>query len=551
MAKTKESRLSCKILESYARAIWKKQGHSGDPPIPTPDELWEWMPPFNSEAYSRHIHKIFFEIGILVISSGDRPPENPPDAWEDRAWFHFTRCFYQHGSDVPIAGAMASDDDHVINSAEITPRVLAYAGMYKLFTHDDNTLKKEFNLKMETIDDAIEAIHSLWNAVHAKHPDKFSHPLAPIIETWLTDQMPKVKPEQRSSQITPSFLKETRIVKADPVLPIGEMHTQAPQTLMLPGFEPENSALVPALPLEIYGTGAGAGRGAPLDERIWMNALTALPFGVRDRHGLPDSVRLTTTLRDIVAWLYPKGWNRTNQLPLIRKALYEVHNKRIAYERRDWSVVQVLALPNSTTKLDDPLPFSVRLPDGVSGNGPMIDVETMRLYGTESAPKFRAWIRLAYLWDEAKKRNGGYRIYATIPEVLRNNEGFLTYSNGDVILSSKPKMGKDGRWQVGNGKQPQTAWYHPWATPIGTERNPQGDKVPVLSDSDMVLLFFDDSEVNRATFRDRLRIARKTATEMEAEGKVIIERDTIDHKRGVKGWRILEVRKPKVLSKSL
>ena len=281
-----------------------------------------------------------------------------------------------------------------------------------------------------------------------------------------------------------------------------------------------------------------------------MNALIALPFGERDRHGLPGSVKLETTLRDIRDWLYPNGWTRTRQLPLIREALYDVHNKRITYERRDWSVVQVLALPNSTTKLDDPLPFSVRLPDGVSGNGPMIDVETMRLYGTESAPKFRAWIRLAYLWDEAKKRNGGYRIYATIPKVLRNENGFLTYQSGDVILSSKPKTSKDGAWQVGNGKQPQTAWYHPWAIRTGIERNPQADKVPVLSDSDMVLLFFDDSEVDRGTFRKRLHEARRTASEMEVDGKVVIERGAIDHKRGVRGWRILQVRRPKALQQS-
>ena len=46
----------------------------------------------------------------------------------------------------------------------------------------------------------------------------------------------------------------------------------------------------------------------------------------------------------------------------------------------------------------------------------------------------------------------------------------------------------------------------------------------------MVALFYDDSEVSRTTFKDRLKIARETGGEMEADETEVIERDVVDHK---------------------
>ena len=260
----------------------------------------------------------------------------------------------------------------------------------------------------------------------------------------------------------------------------------------------------------------GAGRGAPIEERIWINALLALPLGEREAEGV---VVLSTTLRDVVSWVYPKGWRRSQQLPLIREALFNVNNRVITYEKQGWFTVQVLDMPNEATGLDDPLRFKVTLPAGVLGNGPMTNVVIMRQYGTESAPKFRAWIRLTYIWDDAKNKNGGRRVYPTIPQVLRNEKGYLIYPDGKMVLSGKPYHGKDGVWRAKNGSQPQTAWCHPLATRIGTERNPRADKVSVLTDADMVALFFDDKELDGESFRNRLRKAKREALEMEAGGE--------------------------------
>ena len=67
----------------------------------------------------------------------------------------------------------------------------------------------------------------------------------------------------------------------------------------------------------------------------------------------------------------------------------------------------------------------------------------------------------------------------------------------------------------------------------------------------LIALFFDDSPVNSTTFRNRLRDTKKAAAEMEVDGKVVMERDTIDHKRGVKAWWILQVRQQKFWGKQI
>ena len=390
----------------------------------------------------------------------------------------------------------------------------------------------------EPTEDRLIWIHQAWIEARKDDP-QLSHPFAPLVRAWLQANPPKVEIENRPKQITPAFIKDSRTTTGER-LPTGFLHAQGNTTtqLQLPLFEGmEDDIVVHALPIEIYQGGRGA-RGAPLDERIFFNALLARPYGKTEPF---NAVRLEPTLRDYVDWLYPNGWQRNNQLPLLQKALYDVHNKRISYERRDWNIVQVLAMPNKTTKMDDLLPLIIRYPDGVQGNGPMIDVHRMRQYGLLSAPKWRAWIRLHYLWDTAKQRNGGYPIYATIPKVKRNDQGYLLDAKGDIIMTGDPYKNKKGRWAVQKGNKPQKAWYHPYAIHLGDDRNPQCDKIPVLADRQLVALFFDSKPVDKSTFRKRLHDSIDNLMDFEADGVVVVERDATDTKRGIKGWRIIPV----------
>ncbi len=83
-----------------------------------------------------------------------------------------------------------------------------------------------------------------------------------------------------------------------------------------------------------------------------------------------------------------------------------------------------------------------------SGHGPLIDRELLRRFGLVSAAAWRAFLRLAYLWDAAKARNGGRRIYATRPKVRRDRDGVLIGRDDRLV------MRKDGR-PVGDWSDPR------------------------------------------------------------------------------------------------
>ena len=396
---------------------------------------------------------------------------------------------------------------------------------------------------LQRMEEQLDRIDSFYLFCRSKKKS-LQHPLIPIIRAYLEAWIPEVEPDRRKTQIAPGFLKDSQLEASEANLPAGQFHEGGEMQGWLPGFENNSSVIVYALPLEIYesarDTPAAAGRGAPLDQRIFINALLAHPYGERQRDG---SVKLTTSLRDIRDWIYPNGWTRKYDLPRIIRALDKVHNRRIQWARRKWNVVQVFGLPDSDIKLNDPLPLRVEYPEGVSGNGAMIDVMPLRLYGTNSAPKFRAWIRLAYIWDEAKIKSGGFRIYAKRPEVLRNSDGYLINRQGEVICTGDLYLTGQG-WKFRQGNIPQKKWYHPLAVVIGEERNPEVDKVPVLSDRDMMRLFFDNQTLTPGggVFRKRLHDARNAAEEMHKEGRIVVETDQVDAKRGIKGWRILQQR---------
>ena len=221
----------------------------------------------------------------------------------------------------------------------------------------------------------------------------------------------------------------------------------------------------------------------------------------------------------------------------LQRALLELDGTRVLWERRLWRLVAVQALPTDSTRPDDPVVFRVEHLPG-SEHGPLIDRGLLRRYGAVSAPAWRAFLRLAYLWDATKGRNRGDRIYATRPVVaraagprspllgtdgkpLRDKHGALVTNWSDrraVLLGANGKPAGDGN-------------------PPAFERNPAADRVPVLGPDDLISLAFDGNlDLPSGTLRKRLFTARKALAEMEAAGHVVIE-------RAGAGWRIIEPRR--------
>ena len=317
------------------------------------------------------------------------------------------------------------------------------------------------------------------------------HPLAPIVRAWI-DRPRDVTPDRKRRGIVPGILSAMAHIDGLERLPALDVGTiGAGVQGFLPGLEPEKTALVPALPLQVWdGVKAGnPGGGVPLSQGLWFEAVTAVPRSERGRR----IVRLPLTLRDLVAFAGWKHYRPSRHIPQLRRALLEVDSFWVAWERRDWKLVAPQALPKLDAKLDDLLPVHVFMPDGCE-RGPRIDRQPLRLYRPSDAPAFRAWARLAYLWDKYGTRKGR-RIFATRPEVLRSPEGHPLDVTGKVIV----QHGKPAHWS------------HPRCVRTGKrQRNPEADRIPVLTPSDLVRLCFDGEEIAPGAYRFRLTKARQT-----------------------------------------
>ena len=375
---------------------------------------------------------------------------------------------------------------------------------------------------------------------------------APSLLALVVEAMPvDVEPERRPTAILPESLRAARIAAfaagADPQPPltltggeIGEVGT-APMQRPLFEFEAPATNLVPVLPLRFYRDAGGLdrtrGRGAPIAKRIWWAAIANAPIKYREPDG---SIRLRTTLRDLNEWLYPDQRWHSKRLDALRRGLWEADAIRVDWERREWRIVGVDALPNATTKLDDPLPLRVAMPPG-SDRGALITLAMLYQCGTVSGPVFDAAIRLAYLWDTAKARNGSRRIYATRPAALRDDRGRLTDAAGKVLTGPDPSAPYAERRKV-PADRPVSNWRDSRAVWAGEERNPAAEHVPELDRRDLLRLFYgDDAPVGadpvtlaKATHETRRMLRKHFA------GFVVLEERT--RGRELEAVRILQPR---------
>ena len=279
-------------------------------------------------------------------------------------------------------------------------------------------------------------VHAAWLELPEPRP---RHPLALLVEAWQETSVVSVKVDRHRLAILPASLRDahrdhaTLPLALDRTTPIG--HIPKPEQGYLPGMEPAPS-LVPPVPwLTLYDlTGSGQvqtrGRGAPLAQRLFVEILTAVHIGDRD----PEWITAPPiTLRDLFEWCWPRYWDteklnkqtgelgdwsggyeRNKHLPLLRDGLVELDNLRIVYDRYERRLIRIDDLPIAATALDDPIRVHVRHLHG-SDRGPMLDRAPARRWGVVSAPAWRSTIRLSYLWDEAKLRNHGARVYAHPP----------------------------------------------------------------------------------------------------------------------------------------
>ena len=399
----------------------------------------------------------------------------------------------------------------------------------------------------------VTKVHQRWVELPGPRPP---HPLQAVVSSWLE----RVIPDRRPKAILPQSLRGARCeeVSNDQLPFLLDLTTpMGAQQDYLRGLEPPPSVLVPVLPLRLYDLAGGpkSGRIAPVAQRMFFEILMSVD---RVDRGPGKTVLIEVPYRELMAWIWPnlleRKWNLDHHLLLtIHSALLELDAMRIEWERQLWRLVSVLALPTAATRFDDEAVFRVELLPG-SDHGPMTDRRALRQWGVVSVVAWRAKLRLAYLWDLAKRRNNGARVYATRPQVWRGRHGVLRGADGQPLRTADGSIVKDwsDRRAVPLGADGQPALIRtpgessaadkprmiadPDAQPV-YERNPAADRVPELGPDDQIRLGYDDNldALLSGTRRKRLYDSRKTFRKIESAGQLVIEQSG-------EGMRLLEPR---------
>ena len=281
-------------------------------------------------------------------------------------------------------------------------------------------------------------------------------------------------------------------------------HTE-PDQLPLPGIEPVQPSPVPVLPFvapfdHAGGTSMTQGRGAAHSLRLFVETLLAVPPELRRSTGTPTA--MTCTLRQLRDALWPRGWQRGRDWPRLMAGLDDLSRLGVEWELPNgqggvWYTVTVRSRPRDGALLDDVFRFEVLLPPG-SHHGPMIDRTHLRLLGLDSAPAFRLYLALCWLWDT----HGTYRgrlIGPTVRKVERDDAGLIRDVRGRRVTEH-------------NGTPSRRA-THKRAVPTGGRIvNPAAlEQYPALSPDDLAAMAYAPADLAIAGTRrrDQRRYARK------------------------------------------
>ena len=254
----------------------------------------------------------------------------------------------------------------------------------------------------------LDGVHAAWR----KAVPQPRHPLAPLVDAWQRTAPVPAPWDDRQNPILPGTLAgrdgglRPLVVANDPrqlPLHLTGGAGEPPRQLWL-GFEQPEPDRVPVLPLVAFDARGGPsmtqGRGAAHAIRLYVEALLAVPPELR-RVGYGPPANLHARLREVVAGLWPRGWQRGRDWPRLLAGLDELRKLGVEWDHGGaggvWFAVTVRSVPRDA-RLDDLVRFEVLLPPG-SGPGPMVDRAHLRLLGLDSAPAYRLYLSLCWLWD--------------------------------------------------------------------------------------------------------------------------------------------------------
>ena len=119
----------------------------------------------------------------------------------------------------------------IFNPGEVAPREEAHSGMLAVMeargwkqSPREIQRARRYEALCTDVSEGVEAVHTLWEMVSKKHPEKkFRHPLVPVVQAWLQENLPVSEIECRQSQIAPKFLERSHRSQGAS-LPMGVLH---------------------------------------------------------------------------------------------------------------------------------------------------------------------------------------------------------------------------------------------------------------------------------------------------------------------------------------
>lgn len=410
------------------------------------------------------------------------------------------------------------------------------------------------DLHRKIVAGGLDAAHEIWVDARESSSD-LKHPLSPLIEGWFKRPKSLVLTLERIG-IVPTPFKGSRYVGYLPTPP-----SERQELGLVSGSEPlffpaPTSTFIPTSIIETWtSTGDGERKGdggAPLDLRLAMEILSDVP---PEHRRAAEPFRIDMTLGNLVDRLYYRqegqrsSFNPKRHTPAILAALQALDYYRIpivlpGYEKSTkWRAFNVVGEPSAD--LGSPVVIFLILPPGSAG-GAAINRVALRNYGAKSAPKYRAALGFAYLWDTYGTHPfSGRPIQATRPRVARNVEGHPVGIDGQVLLTGKGKpvgsafndprllfLNDAGRCVVGQ-TLPESRRL------AARERNPSVDKYPVLAPYDLLVAFYPQKAhaLQGADRRLHLHRSRKYLHQMADDRYCVIE--TATDAVGEPGYRVL------------
>lgn len=402
---------------------------------------------------------------------------------------------------------------------------------------------------------------AMQNAIAEQDPEyqeQTRYFLAPVLRAWLARPAPILNPHtNRNGKPTNQILLNLPdhaevlpcIQERDVETGVGALGTE-----MLPGFAEffQNDDLdhpLISLADEAGFAGLRPGRGARLDLRLLIWGMSAMQMADRNK----TEHEYTPTLQEIIDILWPSvpGLKRMRINPAgvwfaktpsfrpgdhgpgLMNALRAVNSAEILLPNgRLFNPMQVWEKPLDLNDRSSRVNILVRIPTSLQG-GAAVGKPDLLAAGVKSGPAFWLELGLAYLWDEAKQRNFGNRVYDTVPEVKRNDAGYLEDSNGNLV-THRGKPTKD--W--GHHKRVETG-----RRIDSTER--ARARVRVMDNRGLHRLAFPETKENgkpktKTQRANEIAKVKELLIEKEKAGRIKIERGKVDDRTGKKGWRIIQ-----------